>query len=71
MLSKKYVKNMMLMLVLMFTFAFSMNVHAEEPVDNNDYSNEVVPGYEKTSRWISELDYKNYHLYLSSEIGRQ
>ena len=42
---------MMLMLVLMFTFAFSMNVHAEEPVDNNDYSNEVVPGYEKTSRW--------------------
>lgn len=51
MLSKKYVKNIMLMLVLMFTFAFSMNVHAEEPVDNNDYSNEVVPGYEKTSRW--------------------
>ena len=51
MLSKKYVKNMMLMLVLMFTFAFSMNVHAEEPVDSNDYSNEVVPGYEKTSRW--------------------
>lgn len=51
MLSKKYVKNIMLMLVLMFTFAFSMNVYAEEPVDNNDYSNEVVPGYEKTSRW--------------------
>ena len=51
MLSKKYVRNIMLMLVLMFTFAFSMNVHAEEPVDNNDYSNEVVPGYEKTSRW--------------------
>lgn len=51
MLSKKYVKNIMLMLVLMFTFAFSMNVHAEETVDNNDYSNEVVPGYEKTSRW--------------------
>lgn len=51
MLSKKYVKNIMLMLVLMFTFAFSMNVHAEEPVDNNDYSNEVVPGYEKVSRW--------------------
>lgn len=51
MLSKKYVKNIMLMLVLMFTFVFSMNVHAEEPVDNNDYSNEVVPGYEKTSRW--------------------
>ena len=51
MLAKKYVRNTMLMLVLMFTFAFSMNVHAEEPVDNNDYSNEVVPGYEKTSRW--------------------
>ncbi len=51
MLSKKCVKNIMLMLVLVFTFAFSMNVHAEEPVDNNDYSNEVVPGYEKTSRW--------------------
>lgn len=51
MLSKKCVRNIMLMLVMMFTFAFSMNVHAEEPVDNNDYSNEVVPGYEKTSRW--------------------
>ena len=51
MLSKKCVRNIMLMLVLMFTFAFSMNVHAEEPVDNNDYSNEIVPGYEKTSRW--------------------
>lgn len=51
MLSKKYVKNIMLMLVLMFTFAFSINVHAEETVDNNDYSNEVVPGYEKNSRW--------------------
>lgn len=51
MLSKKYVKNIILMLVLMFTFAFSINVHAEETVDNNDYSNEVVPGYEKTSRW--------------------
>ena len=41
----------LLMLVLMFAFGFSLNVHAEEPVDNNDYSNEVVPGYEKTTRW--------------------
>lgn len=51
MLFKKSIKNVMLMLVLMLTLGFSMNVHAEEAVDNNDYSNEVVPGYEKTSRW--------------------
>lgn len=51
MLSKKNMKNIMLMLVLTFVLSFSMNVHAEEPVDNNDYSNEIVPGYEKTSRW--------------------
>lgn len=38
-------------MVVMFTLCFSVNVHAEEPMDNNDYSNEVVPGYEKTTRW--------------------
>ena len=48
---KKYLKEMILILVLMFAFSLSINVCAEEPVDNNDYSNEVVPGYEKTSRW--------------------
>lgn len=51
MVLKKYTKNLIVVLVLMFMFNFSMNVHAEEPVDNNDYSNEVVPGNEKTSRW--------------------
>ena len=51
MIFKKNVRNLVLLLVMMFTFGFSLNVHADEPVDNNDYSNEVVPGYEKTSRW--------------------
>lgn len=51
MVSKNYIKNMMMVLVLMFMCSFSINVHAEEIKDNNDYSNEVVPGYEKTSRW--------------------
>ncbi len=48
---KKYLKKMVLILVLMFAFGFATNVYAEETVDNNDYSNEIVPGYEKTSRW--------------------
>ena len=48
---QKYIKNMVVMLVLMFALGFSINVHAEEPVDNNDYSNEVVPGFEKMARW--------------------
>lgn len=47
----KSIKNIILMLVLVFAFGFSIVVHAEGPVDNNDYFNEVVPGYEKTSRW--------------------
>lgn len=51
MLCKKRLKKMVLMLVLMFTFCFTMNAYADEPVDNNDYSNETVPGYEKTARW--------------------
>ncbi len=51
MLIKKCVRNIILMMVLAFTLGFSINVHAEEPIDNNDYSNEVVPGYEKTTRW--------------------
>ncbi len=51
MLCQKYMKKIVLMLVLTFAFCFSANVYAEEPADNNDYSNEVVPGYEKTSRW--------------------
>lgn len=45
------VKNAILLLVMVLAFGFSVNVYAEEPVDNNDYSNEVVPGYEKTTRW--------------------
>lgn len=51
MLNRRNINKIALMLVLVFTFCFSMNVHAEEPVDNNDYSNEIVPGYEKTTRW--------------------
>lgn len=38
-------------LVIMFMLSFSLNVNAEEGMDNNDYSNEVVPGHEKTERW--------------------
>ena len=44
---QKYIKNMVVMLVLMFALGFSINVHAEEPVDNNDFSNEVVPALKK------------------------
>ncbi len=51
MLCKRNINRILLMLLLIFVFGFSMNVHAEEPVDNNDYSNEVVPGYENMSRW--------------------
>ena len=42
----KSAKNIILILALVFAFGFSIVVHADEPVDDNDYSNEVVPGYE-------------------------
>lgn len=48
---KKHSKKIVIMLALMLTFCLSLNTYADGIVDNNDYSNEVVPGYEKTSRW--------------------
>lgn len=49
--NKNHMIKMLSLLTLLFVFSFSLPVHAEEGVDNNDYSNEVVPGYEKTERW--------------------
>lgn len=48
---KRYIVKIIVMLVLMLTFCCTVNTYADGTVDNNDYSNEVVPGYEKTSRW--------------------
>ena len=48
---KKITLRRLLMLSIVLVLGLSMNVYAEEPEDNNDYSNEVVPGYEKNSRW--------------------
>ncbi len=48
---KRHTVKIAVILVLMLTFCFSINTYADGTVDNNDYSNEVVPGYEKTSRW--------------------
>lgn len=62
---KKRTVKLMIMLVLMLTFCFSINAYADDTVDNNDYSNEVVPGYEKTSRW-SYTDSIHAALTLSS-----
>lgn len=39
------------LLTIIFMLSFSLNVNAEEGVDNNDYFHEVVPGHEKTERW--------------------
>lgn len=51
MISKKNMRRAVLILVMMFSFGFSTSVYAKEIADNNDYSNEVVPGEEKMSRW--------------------
>ena len=44
-------KTWVVILAVMVLFCLPVYTHAEEAVDNNDYSNEVVPGKEKTSRW--------------------
>lgn len=44
---KRHTVKIAVILVLMLTFCFSINTYADGTVDNNDYSNEVVPGYEK------------------------
>ena len=49
--NKNRMIKMLSLLTLLFVFSFSLPVHAEEGIDNNDYSNEVVPGHEKTERW--------------------
>lgn len=49
--NRKSIIKMLSLLTIMFMLSFSLNVNAEEGIDNNDYSNEVVPGHEKTERW--------------------
>ncbi len=49
--NKNHMIKMLSLLTLLFVFSFSLPVYAEEGVDNNDYSNEIVPGHEKTGRW--------------------
>lgn len=49
--SRKHIVKMLSVFTLLLIFNFTLPVYAEEGVDNNDYSNEVVPGYEKTERW--------------------
>lgn len=49
--NKKRMVKIFSLLTIMFMLSFSLNVNAEEVNDNNDYSNEVVPGHEKTERW--------------------
>ncbi|MDY4922957.1 hypothetical protein [Frisingicoccus sp.] len=48
--NKKRMIRIFSLLTIMFMLSFSLNVNAEEGI-NNDYSNEVVPGHEKTERW--------------------
>lgn len=49
--NKKRMIRIFSLLTIMFMLSFSLNVNAEEGIDNNDYSHEVVPGHEKTERW--------------------
>lgn len=49
--NKKHMIKMLSLLALLFVFSFSLNTHAEESINNSDYSKEIVPGYEKTERW--------------------
>ena len=49
--NRKRMIKMLSLLTIMFVLSFSLNVNAEEGIDTNDYSNEVVPGHEKTERW--------------------
>ena len=49
--NRKHTITMLSLLAMLFIFTFSLNAHAEEGIDNNDYSNEIVPGHEKTERW--------------------
>ena len=49
--SKGFVKGILTLCLTVLIVGASLNVHAEEPADNNDYSHEVVPGTEKMERW--------------------
>ncbi|WP_405321256.1 hypothetical protein [Frisingicoccus sp.] len=49
--SKCFVKGILTLCLTVLIVGASLNVHAEEPADNNDYSHEVVPGTEKMERW--------------------
>ncbi|MDD3220890.1 MAG: hypothetical protein EOM34_11605 [Clostridia bacterium] len=48
---RSHIKKSVAILMILLTFSISLHTYAAEPVDNNDYSHEVVPGHEKTSRW--------------------
>lgn len=49
--NRKRVIKIFSLLTIMFVLSFSLNVNAEEKIDNNEYAHEVVPGHEKTERW--------------------
>ncbi|MDY4835722.1 MAG: hypothetical protein SO181_11365 [Frisingicoccus sp.] len=58
--NKKRMIKMFSLLTIMFILSFSLNVNAEGGIDNNDYSNEVVPGHEKTERWSYTSSINSY-----------
>lgn len=58
--NRKRMIKMFSLLTIMFMLSFSLNVNAEEGIDNNDYSNEVVPGHEKTERWSYTASTSSY-----------
>lgn len=48
---KKSVKKILIVMTLAVMFCAPLHTYAAEAIDDNDYSNEVVPGREKTRRW--------------------
>lgn len=49
--NKNLVKHFLTLCLSILIASASLCVHAEEPIDNNDYSHEIVPGTEKMERW--------------------